>query len=497
MQKISIGKKLFLTMALVFTLVLTAFGISVVKQYQSTTLSAQVADRWLPAVSKVSELNVNVANYRRVEVLLAFSEDKADQATHRDELGSVSGNLMIYRKVFEPYIETPEQQKLYEEFSAKWDQYLETHDKLDASIEKGDLAMAQRMLLDQSQKQYQEAYDLLQKLGNSCFESGIAASSKAGEAFEKSKYIILGAMLFSVLFGGFLMFKITRTMIRSLISISENIVGSSDQVNGSSDSLSTASNTFSNNISSAAASIEETMASMEELSSIAKTNVNHSEEAAKIASDCHTSVEQGQVKIQALINAMNTNYQNSAKMQDMLTMIDDIAFQTNLLALNAAVEAARAGEHGRGFAVVADAVRSLAQKSAVAAKEITDLLGHTLTSMKKGVDLAAEGEVAFTEIVKFVSEIRGINESIAQASHEQSQGVEQITKAMGTIDMTSQENAKTSQDLESTAALVKSEADRLNEIVLELKQVIHGNVNKISTHTSHETEDSVPTMKSA
>lgn len=497
MQKISIGKKLFLTMFLVFTLVLTSFGISIFKQYQSTKLSAEVADRWLPAVSKVSELNVNVANYRRLEVLLVFSEEKADQAHYRDELGSVSGNLMIYRKVFEPYISTPEQQKLYDDFSAKWDQFIETHDKLDAAIDKGDAALAQRMLLDESQKQYQDSYDLLQKLGNSCFESGVAASLKSSEAFEKSKYIILGAMLFSLLFGALLMFKITRTMIRSLISISENIVGSSDQVNGSSDSLSTASNTFSNNISSAAASIEETMASMEELSSIAKTNVNHSQEAAKIASECHTSVEQGQVKIQALINAMNTNYQNSAKMQDMLTMIDDIAFQTNLLALNAAVEAARAGEHGRGFAVVADAVRSLAQKSAVAAKEITELLGKTLSSMKQGVDLAADGEVAFSAIVKYVSEIRGINESIAHASQEQSQGVEQITKAMSTIDTTSQENARTSQELESTAALVKSEADRLNGIVLELKQVIHGHVTKKSSRAANETEESMTTMKSA
>jgi len=478
MQKLSIGKKLFLTMLLVFILVLTSFGISIFNQYQSTHLSSEVAERWLPAVSKVAELNVNVANYRRLEVLLAFSGEKTDQDAYRDEIGSVSGNLMIYRKVFEPYISTPEQQKLFEDFNAKWEQYIETHDKLDAEVAKGDLTAAQKILLDESQKQYQEAYDLLQKLGNSCFESGVAASSKSSESFEKSKYIILGSMLFSLLFGGLLMFKITRTMIRSLNSISENIVGSSEHVNHSSESLSTASNTFSTNITSAAASIEETMASMEELSSIAKTNVNHSQEAAKIASECNTSVETGQVKIQALINAMNTNYQNSSKMQDMLTMIDDIAFQTNLLALNAAVEAARAGEHGRGFAVVADAVRTLAQKSAVAAKEINDLLDQTLNSMKSGVDLAAEGEVAFSAIVKHVRDIREINESIAQASREQSHGVEQITSAMSTIDTTSQENAKTSQDLESTATLVKSEAGRLNEIVLELKSVIHGNSNK-------------------
>jgi methyl-accepting chemotaxis protein len=117
--------------------------------------------------------------------------------------------------------------------------------------------------------------------------------------------------------------------------------------------------------------------------------------------------------------------------------------------------------------------------------------------MKNGVELAAEGEVAFSAIVKYVSEIRTINENIAQGSQEQSQGVEQITKAMSTIDTTSQENAKTSQDLESTAALVKSEADRLNEIVLELKQVIHGNVNKKSSGVPNESEDSMTTMKSA
>ena len=248
MKSVSIGKKLFFALALVFCLVLGSFGISIYKQFQSTKLSSEVADRWLPAVSKVSELTVNVSNYRRMEVLLAFAEEKTDQSTYRDEVDSAAGNLTIYRKVFEPFLETPEQQKTYEAFSSKWDQYTETHEKLDALVTKGDMTEAQRLLLGDSQKQFQEAYELMQKLGNLCFESGVSASQKAHDNFEHSKYVILGAMISSLLVGAVLMFRITRTMIRSLMAISQGILGSTTQVNGSSESLSTASNTFSNNI---------------------------------------------------------------------------------------------------------------------------------------------------------------------------------------------------------------------------------------------------------
>jgi methyl-accepting chemotaxis protein len=184
-------------------------------------------------------------------------------------------------------------------------------------------------------------------------------------------------------------------------------------------------------------------------------------------------------------------------MQEMLSLVDDIAFQTNLLALNAAVEAARAGEQGRGFAVVADAVRALAQKSAVAAKDINEVLKENLIGMKKGVGLAAEGEVAFKAIVDYVAKIRQINEAIALGSQEQNVGVEQIAKAMSTIDTTSQANAKTSQDLGSTASLVKTEADRLNEMVLQLEKVIYGNVNKNSKEPNNETDESMSQQKHA
>lgn len=174
------------------------------------------------------------------------------------------------------------------------------------------------------------------------------------------------------------------------------------------------------------------------------------------------------------------------KIEEIINVIDEISFQTNLLALNAAVEAARAGEHGKGFAVVADAVRSLAQRSATAAKDINGLIKDSLTKIQSGNEIAQGGGEALKKIVNAVVKVSDLNSEIARASSEQSNGLEQITKAMNELDSSTQQNASASEEVAASAEEMSAQASVLDSLVSSLNGVINGEETmKRSTAESH------------
>ena len=214
-----------------------------------------------------------------------------------------------------------------------------------------------------------------------------------------------------------------------------------------------------------ASSLEETAASMEELASTVRQNADNAREADELARNAYRRAEQGGAEVAQAVGTMDELSDSAKRIADIITVIDGIAFQTNLLALNAAVEAARAGEQGRGFAVVASEVRSLAQRSAQAAKEIKTLIGGSVEKVEHGarqVDQAGQTIHALVADVKRVSELMG---SIAEASVEQSRGVQQVNKTVTEMDKVVQQNAAAVQQSATAAEAMRRQAEALVQAV--------------------------------
>ena len=200
-----------------------------------------------------------------------------------------------------------------------------------------------------------------------------------------------------------------------------------------------------------ASSLEETAASLEQMTATIKQNADNARQANQMASAAREAAEQGGVVVQDAVAAMGGITEASRKIQEIITTIDEIAFQTNLLALNAAVEAARAGEQGRGFAVVASEVRALAQRSAAASKEIKTLITETGQKVESGSELVIQTGDGLTAIVTQVKKVADLIAEITAASQEQSQGIEQVNKAVTAMDTVTQQNAAQTEELSSTA----------------------------------------------
>ncbi|WP_367143138.1 methyl-accepting chemotaxis protein [Pantoea stewartii] len=213
------------------------------------------------------------------------------------------------------------------------------------------------------------------------------------------------------------------------------------------------------------AAVVETAASMEELTSTVKQNAENAHHASQLATEASHNASRGGEIISDVIATMGGISQSSGKIGEIITVINGIAFQTNILALNAAVEAARAGEQGRGFAVVAGEVRSLAQRSSVAAKEIEALIRESLERVNNGTELVNRAGNTMGDIVKSVTQVRDIMGEIAAASDEQNRGITQIAQAMTEMDTTTQQNAALVEESSAAASSLEDQALELEKTV--------------------------------
>jgi methyl-accepting chemotaxis protein len=201
---------------------------------------------------------------------------------------------------------------------------------------------------------------------------------------------------------------------------------------------------------------------MEEIAATVKKNAESAQHANTSAAKAREVAERGGAVVAEAVAAMSRIRGSSGKIADIIGVIDEIARQTNLLALNAAVEAARAGEAGRGFAVVASEVRSLAQRSSQAAKDITGLITSSNGQVQGGVELVNKAGVALGEIVQSINDVAGIVSEIASASAEQSSGIKQINKALGQMDENTQRNSALVERSAATAKILETQAAAMN-----------------------------------
>ena len=214
-----------------------------------------------------------------------------------------------------------------------------------------------------------------------------------------------------------------------------------------------------------AASLEQTAASMEQLTSTVKASADSAQQARQLASAASDVAARGGDMVSQVVNTMQAIQGSSRKIADITGVIDGIAFQTNILALNAAVEAARAGEQGRGFAVVAGEVRSLAQRSAEAAREIKGLIGESVDRIDHGGSLVSEAGRTMQDIVTQVQRVSVLIGEITTAAHEQTQGITQVGDAVGQLDQSTQQNAALVEESGAAADSLKVQAQRLSDAV--------------------------------
>ena len=253
--------------------------------------------------------------------------------------------------------------------------------------------------------------------------------------------------------------------IDNLTDIVHRIQSASGSINRAASEIASGNQDLSQRTEQQAANLEETAASMEELTSTVRQNAEHARQANQLALGAATVATEGGQVVSQVVGTMSEIEQSSRRIADIITVIDGIAFQTNILALNAAVEAARAGEQGRGFAVVAGEVRTLAQRSAGAAKDIKSLIDDSVAKVAGGSALVNRAGSTMEEIVGSVKRVTDIMSEISAASQEQSAGIEQVSQTVTQMDETTQQNAALVEEATAAARSMEDQARQLDEAV--------------------------------
>ena len=346
---------------------------------------------------------------------------------------------------------------------------------------------------------YIETLNKLEKYHQSLYDASLAQAEKAAA---KGQQLMVGGGVLALLLGGFFAWSLSRSIVvpitqatacarkmaegdltqeihsegndeaaqlqQALQHMQASLTKIVTQVRMGSESVATASSEIaqgnhdlSARTENQASALQQTAASMEQLSSTVKQNADHARQANQMAQSASTVAVRGGEVVAQVVDTMKGINDSSRKIADIISVIDGIAFQTNILALNAAVEAARAGEQGRGFAVVASEVRSLAGRSAAAAKEIKQLISDSVSRVEQGTMLVDEAGATMTEVVTSIQRVNDIMGEISAASSEQSTGVSQVGEAVTQIDQVTQQNAALVEEMAAAASSLQSQSDDL------------------------------------
>jgi methyl-accepting chemotaxis protein len=378
--------------------------------------------------------------------------------------------------------------------------------QVDAALATNDDSLAAKILMEKVDPAFDVLNDALETTSKYQFKQAAEALANAQGEFRASRAISIGAMVLALAVAAAFALFLVRAIMSGLgtaMSVAEKIAdghlghkidaargdefgtllgslkrmdgklheivgsvrGASDAVGGAAAQLSRGNDDLSQRTQEQASALEETASSMEEMTATVKQNADNARQANQLASGARGQAERGGEVVSRAVGAMEEINTSSRKIADIISVIDEIAFQTNLLALNAAVEAARAGEQGRGFAVVASEVRSLAQRSATAAKEIKDLIGDSVEKVRSGSELVDQSGKALGEIMESVKKVSDIVAEIAAASEEQAQGIDQVNNAVTQMDDTTQQNAAL---VEEAASAAKSMEQQAQELVTQI-----------------------------
>ena len=337
------------------------------------------------------------------------------------------------------------------------------------SAGQGDFSV--RLEARDKQGYHQTLSELLNQLSN-VTEDGLLNISRVAEALARGDLTETIDREYPGLFGQVQM-GINAT-VENLKTLVKGIKESADSINTSAGELAIGNSDLSQRTAEQAAALEETAASVEELTSTVQQNAENARQANQLSLTSSSVAEKGGVVVNEVVNTMEAINDSAYRIVDIISVIDGIAFQTNILALNAAVEAARAGEQGRGFSVVAAEVRTLAQRSATAAKEIQALINDSVSNVKAGTQLVGEAGQTMGGIITSINRVTGIMQEISAAASEQSKGIEQVNQAIIQIEDVTHRNAALVEEAAAATESLKEQANILATSVAEFRLQAEG-----------------------
>ncbi|MBE9609512.1 MCP four helix bundle domain-containing protein [Chitinilyticum litopenaei] len=333
-----------------------------------------------------------------------------------------------------------------------------------AAADRGDFSV--KMALQDKQGYTRRLSELLNQLSD-VTETGLRDVIRVASALAQGDLTQTISKDYPGLFGE------TKQGVNLTVANLQNLVGEiadcGQSINSAAHEIAQGNSDLSRRTESQAASLEETASSMEELTSTVKQNAENAKVASQLARGSMDVATKGGEVVGRVVDTMSSINESSRKIVDIISVIDGIAFQTNILALNAAVEAARAGEQGRGFAVVASEVRSLAQRSASAAKEIKQLISDSVSKVDDGSKLVGEAGTTMAEIENSIKRVTDIMAEISSASIEQSSGIEQVNQAVIQMDEVTQQNAALVEEASAAAESLQEQAQTLAQAVSAFK----------------------------
>jgi methyl-accepting chemotaxis protein len=515
MNSMKLSTKLGLAFAILVFLTMAVGGFCLGRMAAVHASADDLASNWLPSVKAVADLRMTANNVRRAEADHVMSLEAAEMAAIEKQIAELKTELQTRQSAYEKLISSPEERATYDEYRQRSAEYFAIHDKL-LAISRGGEKTAQetralfrgasRSAFNASTAQLGRLVDINVKGSETSAEH--AAITYRGALIWTLALIGVALVLASVL-GLLIVRNVKRvlggepadaaalaqrvadgdlsvpidlqpgdeaSLLAALKRMQDSLAGIVAQVRSNAEGVAVGAgqiaqgnNDLSSRTEEQAGALEQTAASMEELGTTVKQNADNACQANQLANGASSAAEDGGVAFNDMVATMKQIDESSRRIADIIGVIDGIAFQTNILALNAAVEAARAGEQGRGFAVVAAEVRTLAQRSAEAAKEIKSLIGVSTERVGRGTELVETVGQKMAEIVSSIRRVNDIMGEITSASREQSAGVTQIGQAITQMDQVTQQNAALVEQSAAAADSLNVQARKLVEAVVVFK----------------------------
>ena len=471
----TVGKKLFSAIGVLAVVIVASCISSWWNETQSAARFDTAVGRAhkIRLVAKMKRLAFELYGGEKILILSGYDSDKKNYDTWVEKNKTAAADFQKTVETVKPMFTSASDLDLLAKSAGIVATLEKNSEEVKALVEGGKHHEAQeisksknRALVDQNNAIIDEILDGQEKKLAVADAEGAAATSRA-------MFVLWMVLLAAAGVTGTVIW-IVRGITRRLRDTATEMRQTAEQVVAASSQVSSSSQSLSQGATEQAASLEETSASMEEMASMTRKNAQNSQQAAGLVVETEKAVQESNVALAAMVDAMAGIRDSSGKISKIIKTIDEIAFQTNILALNAAVEAARAGEAGMGFAVVADEVRNLAQRSAQAAKDTASLIEDAIARSQQGSDRVTQMGAVIGVITEKATAVRGLVSEISNASHEQTQGIDQVTQSIAQMEKVTQTTAATAEESAAASEELNAQAETSMQAVAGLEAMVGG-----------------------